>query len=148
MLERTHRTATSDQIARLEGLTSMKSHSKLLLLYGTEVLSYLEVGYWRRQFSMGREYVEDSRKTGRPPDFNCHRRIRQALEERPIAVVRTLAKATRYAPSTVFFVLNEVLGLKFRHWRWVPTYSLMSKSERVRQSILLRTQLQRAAARS
>jgi hypothetical protein len=63
---------------RLEGLTSKEIHSKLLLLYGTEGLSYSKVGYWRRQFSMGREYVEDARRTGRPPDFNWHRRIREA----------------------------------------------------------------------
>jgi hypothetical protein len=98
------------KITRLKGLMSKEIHSKLLLLYGTEALSYLEVEYWRRQFSMGREYVEDTRRTGRPPDFNSHRRIREALEERPIAAVRTLAEATGYAPSTVFFVLNEVLG--------------------------------------
>jgi hypothetical protein len=96
------------KITRLEGLTSKEIHSKLLLLYGTEALSDSEVGYWRRQFSMGREYVEDSRRTGRPPDYNCDRRIREALEERPIASVRTLAEATGYTPSRVFFVLSEV----------------------------------------
>jgi hypothetical protein len=98
---------------------------------------------------MGREYVEDARRTGRRSDFNCHRRIREALEEWPIASIRTLAEATGYTLSTVFFVLSEVLGLKFRHWGWVPhLLTDDQKVERIRQSILLRTQLQRAAARS
>jgi hypothetical protein len=105
------------KITRLEGLTSKEIHFKLLLLSGTEALSHSEMGYWRRQVFMGGEYVEGARRTARPPDFNYHRRIRELFGERPIASIRTLEEATGYTPSTVFFVLSEVLGFEFRHWR-------------------------------
>jgi hypothetical protein len=51
-------------ITRLEDLASKESHSKLGALYGREPLSYSEVAYWRRQFTVGREYVKDARKNG------------------------------------------------------------------------------------
>jgi hypothetical protein len=51
-------------ITRREDLASKESHSKLGALYGRETLSYLEVGYWWRQFTMGREYVKNAKKNG------------------------------------------------------------------------------------
>jgi hypothetical protein len=63
------------KINRRDGLQCRQIQIKLLKLYGDDVLSYSKVCHWSRQFLMGREYVEDARRTGRPPDFSVQLRI-------------------------------------------------------------------------
>jgi hypothetical protein len=76
---------------------------------------------------MGRESVEDSKRIGRPPDFQTHFRIEEALEALPNdpnalnASVRDIAQTTGIAPSTIFYVLTRVLRLEFHNWRLAAT---------------------------
>jgi hypothetical protein len=69
------------------GLQCRQIHLELLELYGDDAVSYSAVCYWNRQFLIAREYVEDARRVGRQPDFDVQLRIRNALEEIPLASV-------------------------------------------------------------
>jgi hypothetical protein len=46
--------------------------------------------------------------------------VESALEAAPNGSVREIAEISGYEPSTVFFILTQVLLLEFSHWRWVP----------------------------
>jgi hypothetical protein len=113
------------QIRHLADLICMEIHSKLVALYEREADSYSEVKNWRRQFTMARKCIEDPRQTRQLQDFSCHFRIEKDLEDLLPASVRTIAEATGYIPSSIFFVLSEVMRLQCRHWRFLPTYSIM-----------------------
>jgi hypothetical protein len=69
---------------------------------------------------MGREYVEDARRTGRPPDFSVQLRIQNVFDEGPLTSVRCSAEVTHTLATTVFSIWAEVFGPRLRHWRWVP----------------------------
>jgi hypothetical protein len=70
---------------------------------------------------MGRESIEDSRWNGRLSDFQTHFKIEGALEASSNASVLDIVQTTGIVPSTVFYILTQVLHLEFRNWRWVPT---------------------------
>jgi hypothetical protein len=89
---------------------------------GIEALSYSGVCYWMRERDRCREQVEDAGRSTRSSDFVCHSKIQPAREEMPIVSVRQLAEIFHYSPSTVFYVLTFVLRLKFRYWKWIPTF--------------------------
>jgi hypothetical protein len=55
------------EIRRRDGLQCRQIHLKLLELYGDDAISYWEVCSWSWQFLMNRQYLEDAKKTGRPP---------------------------------------------------------------------------------
>jgi histone-lysine N-methyltransferase SETMAR len=112
-----------------DGLNAVETFRKLVERYGKDALSYPSVTYWRREFRGGRKDVEDGPRTGRPPDFGIRLRIERALEDFPNGSVRTIAASTGYESSTVFYVLTQVLHLKFRHWRWIP--HLLSDAQKV-----------------
>jgi hypothetical protein len=52
------------KIARLDDLTSMEIHSKLVALYGKVASTYSEARYWRTQFAMGWKDVDGAPGTG------------------------------------------------------------------------------------
>ena len=137
------------KIAFEDGLAALETHRKLVEHYGGEALSYPSVTYWRREFRMGRQDVEDSPKTGRPPDFGIRLRIESALAAFPNGSVRSIAELTGYEPSTVFSILTQVLHLKFRHWRWTPhSLSDDQKVARVDGANMLRAELLMARRRN
>jgi hypothetical protein len=70
----------------------MQIHDKLVEHPGNKALSYLDVSHWVRQFLMRRESIEDSRRSGRPPDFQTHFRIEGALEASPNASIRDIVR--------------------------------------------------------
>jgi hypothetical protein len=80
-----------------------------------DTLSCSEVCDWSRQFLMGREYLEGARRNGQSPDFSVQLRIQSALKEMPLVSVRCIAEATHTPVTTAFYILTEVLGLRFRH---------------------------------
>jgi hypothetical protein len=94
---------------------------------------------------MGRENAEDSRLSGRPSGFQTHFRIKGALEASPNASVRDIAQTTSIAPTTVFYVLTQVLLLEFRNWRCTPDkLSDDQKGTRVQLAVSLQAELERA----
>jgi hypothetical protein len=70
-----------------------------------------------------------SKKDCPTPEFTVQLRIQSALEEMPLVSVRCIAKVTHTSATTVFYILTEVLGLRFRHWRWVT--HLLSYNQKV-----------------
>jgi hypothetical protein len=79
--------------------------------------SYPDVSYWVQQFRMRREGVENSRRSGRPPDLQTRFRIDSALEASPNAPIQDIIQTADIVSSTVFSVLTQVLRLEFRDWR-------------------------------
>jgi hypothetical protein len=75
------------KISRRDGLQCRQLHLKLPELYGDDALFNSEVCDGSQQFVMGREYVEDGRRTGRLPDFRVHIRIQSAIEVMPLVSV-------------------------------------------------------------
>jgi hypothetical protein len=87
---------------------------------------------------MGWEYVEDARSTDRLPDFRIQLRIQSVVEELPLASVRCIAEARRTPKSTVFYILTELLALRFHHWQWVPhLVSDGQKADKAQQAALM-----------
>jgi hypothetical protein len=126
------------KISRRDGLQCRQIYLKLVELCGNDALSYSEVCYWSQQFFIGRESVEDAKRTHRPSDFSIQLRIQSAHEEMPHASVPCITEA-RYTPATtMFYILTGALCLRFRHWRWVPhLLSDDQKVDRARQIIML-----------
>jgi hypothetical protein len=73
-------------------------HFKLIEHYGDKTLSYPDLRYWVLQFRMGRESVENSRRNGRPPDFQARFRIEGTLEASPSSSLQCIAEITGIAP--------------------------------------------------
>jgi hypothetical protein len=134
---------------REEGHGSTQVHSKLVEDYGDKALSYPDVSDSMQQFHMGQESVEDSRRSGRPPDFQTHFRIEGALEASPNVSVRDIAQTTSIAPSTVFYMLIQVLHLEFRDSRRV-THKLSrdQKRTRLQLAVSLQAELERSQRRN
>jgi hypothetical protein len=129
--------------ALLDGLLPKETHSTLVALHSKEALSCSEVGYWRRQFAKGREYVEDTGRAG----FHLSLQNRESFRETSICFSQNSCR--RHGQHCRRYSLREVLALQFRHWRWAPHFLPDDrKAERIRQSLLLLTQLHRASARS
>jgi hypothetical protein len=76
---------------------------------------------------MGREYVEDARRTGLPPDFSVQLRIQTAVGEMPFTSIRCIGEARHTLGATVVYILREVLSL----------VSDDHKADRVRQALML-----------
>jgi hypothetical protein len=94
------------RIAFEDGLEALETHRKLFEHDGREALSYSSVTFWRREFRAGQQSVEDSPRTGRPPDFGIRLRIESALAVFPNSSVRSIAELTGCEPSTVFHILT------------------------------------------
>jgi hypothetical protein len=88
-------------------------HFKLLEQYGDDILSYAEVCCWSREFLTAGSMPKMQEGLA---NFSVQLRIQSALDEMPLTSVQCIAKATRPPATTVFYVLTEVLGLRFRHW--------------------------------
>jgi hypothetical protein len=134
---------------REEGHELTQIHSKLVEHYGDKALSYPYVSYWVLQFCEEQESIEDSRRSGRPSDFQTRFRIEGALEGSPNPPVRDLAQTTSIAPSSVLYVLIQVLHLGFPNWRWTPhKLSDDQKQIRVQFAVSRQAELERAQQRN
>jgi hypothetical protein len=136
------------KISRRDDLQCRKIHLKLLELDDDDALSYSEVCCWSWQFLMGREYIENKRRTDRPSDFTVQLRIQTALEEVPFASVQCINEATHTPATTEFYILAEVLCLRFCPWRWAPhLLSDGQKAGRARRALMLLAALRVAEKR-
>jgi hypothetical protein len=71
------------------------------------------------------------------PDFIVQLRIQSELEEMALASVRCIAEATHTPAITLFYILTGVLGVRFRHWRWVPHFlSDDQKADKGQQAVM------------
>jgi hypothetical protein len=132
-----------------EGLNALENHRKLVERSGREPLSSAAVTDWRREFSAGRQDVEDNPRPGRPPDFGLRLRVEQTSTAFPNSAIASIAEITGYATSTVFDILTQALHLKFRSWRCVlDSLSDAQKLGRIDGAKLLRVELLAAKRRN
>jgi hypothetical protein len=116
--------------------------------YGKDPLASPSVMHWRQEFHGGREGVENSPRTGRPLGLGIRLRIERALEVFLNGSARMIAASAGDEFSKVFEILPQVLHLKFRHWRWVPSWlSGAQKIARVEGATLLRAEFLTAKQR-
>jgi hypothetical protein len=137
------------QSLREEDHGSTQIHSTFVGHDGDKALSYPDFSDLVRQFCMGRESVEDSRRRERPPDFQTLFRIEKALEASPNASVRDIAQTIGIAPSTVFYLLTQVLHLEFPNWRSVShQLGEDQKRRRVQLVVSLQAEIERTERRN
>jgi hypothetical protein len=74
------------KIGCLEGPPHKQIHLKLLELYA-HALFCSELYSWNKWFVLGWEYVENARRTGRPPGLGIQLRIQSELDGLPLASV-------------------------------------------------------------
>jgi hypothetical protein len=90
-----------------------------------------------RQLLMGRESVEDARRTGRPPIsvFSFEFRVHSRRCHLPLFDV--LPTPDTLLQQSCFPFIREILDLRFRHWRWVPhLLSEDQRTDRARQELM------------
>jgi hypothetical protein len=102
---------------REAGHGSTQIHFELVEHYGDKAFSCSDFSYSLLEFFIERESVENSKCSKRLSDFQTHFRIEGVLEVSFNASVPDIAQTTRIALSTVFYVLTQVLHLKFHNWR-------------------------------
>jgi hypothetical protein len=88
---------------------------------------------------MGRDSVEDSRRSGTPPYFQTHFRFEGALEASPNGSVRAIVQTIGIALSTVFYIVTQVLHMEFRNWRWA-SHKLSDDQKRTRAQLAVSLQ--------
>jgi hypothetical protein len=98
------------------GANVSQTYRKLVDHSGSDALSHSGVTYWRREFRGGRKDAEDSPRSGRPPDFGVRLRVERVFEAAPNGSSRSIAEITGHEPSTMFFILTQVLQFKFGYW--------------------------------
>jgi AraC-like DNA-binding protein len=86
---------------------------------GTEELSRTQVYSWINEVKRGRTDLNTVASPGKEHDEGLAAVIDGKLDADPQLSARRLAHSLGIAASTVCYYLNEVLGMKFRHLRWV-----------------------------
>jgi hypothetical protein len=130
-------------------LYAAETFQLLVERYGKDAPSYPSVTYWRREFHGGREDVEGSPRNERQRDSEIRLRIERALEAFPNESVRTIDASMSHELLTVFYILTQILHLKFRDWRPVPhSPSDPQKVARVEGTKALRVKLLTAKRRN
>jgi histone-lysine N-methyltransferase SETMAR len=100
--------------------------------YGTDAYCLRSVYFWIQQLRLGREDLHNIPSPGREPDELIPQAILDVINEDPYASATNIADTLRIALSTVCRYLKDVLGMKYRHMRWVPhTLSADQKQNRV-----------------
>jgi hypothetical protein len=103
-----------------EGIPGVKINSRLWSHYGEKVLSRTQVYFWINEVKRGRTYLNTIANPGREPDEGIGTVIAGKPDADPHLSARRLAKSLRIAASTVGRSSAEVLGMKCRHFGWVP----------------------------
>jgi transposase len=93
---------------------------RVVNVYGTDALSKPTIYRWLREFTCGRETVEDLPRLGRPPLDHIDSEILEELSKNPFYSCRSLAEALNVTVSTVWTRLHESLGFTSICLRCVP----------------------------
>jgi hypothetical protein len=102
-----------------EGMQGVQILSRLRDHYGTEALSRTEVYYWINEVKRGKADLNIVASPGGEPDEGLAIVIAGKLDADPHLSARKPAHSLGIAASTVCHSLTEVLGMKYRHVRWV-----------------------------
>jgi hypothetical protein len=88
--------------------------------YGEDGLSRTQVCFWTNEVKPARTDLNTIASPGREPDKRLAAVIAGKLDADPRFSTKKLGQSLRIAASTVCRYLTEVLGMKYRHLRWVP----------------------------
>jgi hypothetical protein len=108
------------KIVTKDGLSNEEIARKLVEHYEPIDSSYSQACYWKCQFLMEREEINDTRRSGISLDFICHTQIQNPLDAEPCSSVWDFADTVHYPSSTIFYVPTCVLWFQFRIWRQIP----------------------------
>ena len=116
-----------------ENLSTTEIHDRLVKSSGTNAPSLSTVLRWRREFSRGRESIEDDKRPGRPISVTDEQNVKKVLEvvntDRRLKV-RQIAKDMGISKTSVHRILTVNLGMKKISASWVP--KLLNDSQKQR----------------
>jgi len=99
--------------------------------YGDDAYKQTHVYYWMTEARTGRTDLSDLPRSGRPSDDGLTCVILNVLEIDPHASARKTARRLFVSPSTVVRHLEDKLGYKCAHLRWVP--HILTKAQKLRR---------------
>lgn len=103
--------------------TASVTYDKLKTAYGENVLSRTRVFQWHKDFSEGRELVEDEPRSGRPATSKTVQniaKVQQLVTENRRLTVINISDELNLNPRTVHEILKENLGLRKLCAKMVP----------------------------
>jgi hypothetical protein len=103
-----------------EGDTGIQVHHRLMEHYGNRAMSRSEGYRWIRHIKGGRTDLETLPSPGWTPNEGLADVIRCRIEEDSNFSVRKIAHSRDIVTSTVCHYLQNVLGMKCCHVRWIP----------------------------
>jgi hypothetical protein len=111
-----------------EGMPEVQIVARLRQYSGEGALSQTQVYFWINGVKRRRTDLNTNASAGREPDEGLAAVIAGKLVFDPHLSARELAQSLGIAASMVCRYLTEVLGMKCRHWRWMPhTLTLAQK---------------------
>ena len=106
-----------------KSLSAEESHTSLVRVFGESAPSRATVGNWFREFSRGRESLEDEPRSGRPVTAVTRENIdatRRMIEEDPHITFSYIEGTLNIGSTAAQTIVHEHLGLTKRCARWVP----------------------------
>lgn len=113
------------------GMNGKHIHAILKETYGDDSYKQTQVYYWMAEVKAGRTDLSDLPRSGRPSDDGLTRVILNVLEIDPHASARKIARSLFISPSTVVRHLEDNLGYKCVHLRWVP--HILTNAQKLRR---------------
>ena len=107
-------------------------------VYQDGSLSLSKVYFWKREFRLGREDLEDEHRSGRTPYDGLDAAILCMLKDNSHATAHKMAHKFSVDPSTVARHLNNSIGMRWLHLRYIPhKLSSDQKAKRVELSKII-----------
>ena len=127
------------------GNSNKEIHDSLKRIYKDRAYSPSAIQYWTQQFKLGRKDVQDEPRSGRPREEIYRYIIQNEVDDDPYCSIRMIAKKTKIAVSTVFQIMTQELGYRYKHLHWIPhNLTPEMKKNRVTQSKVILNHLQTA----
>lgn len=105
------------------GISPVEIHRELEAAYKDSALSYRRVAALAKEFSEGRDDIEDRPRPGRPvTTFTAQniQRVRDVLEDNPYATYAEIIEQTSICHGSVFQIIHDALELRKVASRYVP----------------------------
>lgn len=91
------------------GKSNEDINESLKHVYGNEEYSLKTIQYWTKQFKLGRKDINDTPRSGRPPDLRNRILVEVQINEDPYISAHQIAHNTCISYSTVLHILvNEI----------------------------------------
>jgi len=121
--------------ALADGMSGVKIHDKLVVLFGDNALSLRTVQQWSSDVKDGRTEMGDMPRSGRPRSSRSHDNVnlmQSLLDEDNTITTRTLCDKLGISMHVVMDILHADLGLSKLSCRWVPR--LLSDAHKIKRA--------------